>query len=134
MYLFINSLEQNKIVLILLSRTQRARLTFLTKQGRSEHLLTGIDKILKKSKKTLKCLKGIIVVNGPGSFVGIRIALSVANTLAWLLKIPVVGVSLTEGIDNNELVRIGLARLTKAKKGRTARPFYGKQPNITMPK
>ncbi len=140
MYLFINSLAQNRIVLFLIiNRTQRVRLTLPAKQSRGENILKGLDKLLKKANKGLKGIRGVIVVNGPGSFAGIRVALSVANTLSWLLKIPVVGVSLTEnigeeGIINNQLIKIGLNRLAKTKKGRAVRPFYGKKPNISKPK
>ncbi len=135
MYLFINSLDGNKIVLVLIKKGKVfQKLTLLTKQGRSENILKGIDRILKKSRKTLKGLKGIIVASGPGAFTGIRIALSVANTLAWFLKIPAVGVNLAEGKDNNELIKMGLARLAKTKPGQQVMPYYGKEPNITMPK
>jgi len=72
------------------------------------------------------------VVNGPGSFSGIRAALSVSNTLAWVLKIPVIGINLTpEAGDNWDLFEKGLKELLKNKKQRLAVPFYGKEPNIT---
>lgn len=58
---------------------------------KSQQVLILIDQILKEKKKTLKEINEIQVNLGPGSFTGIRVGLSVANTLAWLLKIPVNG-------------------------------------------
>ena len=133
MYLFLNNLSPDKIFLALVEKN-KIFCQLILPAKRSENILKGIERILKKSKKSLKGLKGIIVVNGPGSFVGIRIALSCVNTLAWLLKIPAVGVSLAEAKDNNELIKMGLARLLKTKSGQPVAPFYGKEPNITMPK
>ena len=107
-------------------------LNFFNPQSRKEKILLSIDAFLKKQEKTLKALNGIVVVNGPGSFSGIRAALSVSNTLAWVLKIPVIGINLTpEAGDNWDLFEKGLKELLKNKKQRLAVPFYGKEPNIT---
>jgi tRNA threonylcarbamoyladenosine biosynthesis protein TsaB len=50
-----------------------------------------IDELLKGKGKTLNDLKGIVVFQGPGSFTGLRIGLTVANTLAYALHVPIVG-------------------------------------------
>ncbi len=99
--------------------------------NQSENILKGIDRLLKGNRKSWKAIKGIVVVNGPGSFAGIRIALSVANTLAWLLRIPVVGVNLRPSEDNKILMNRGLAKLLKFREKRIVQPFYGQEPKIT---
>ena len=38
----------------------------------------------------------IFVINGPGSFTGIRVGVTIAKTMAWALKIPVVPLSSLE--------------------------------------
>lgn len=58
---------------------------------RSEAVLPLIDKLLKKNNLTLKDLDGIDVFEGPGSFTGLRVGISVANALGFLLQIPVNG-------------------------------------------
>lgn len=53
--------------------------------------LPMIDNILKENKIMLKDLDEIEVNTGPGSFTGIRVGLTIANTLSFVLKIPVNG-------------------------------------------
>lgn len=60
----------------------------------SQVLLPFISKILKKNKLEFKDLKGIEVETGPGSFTGLRVGVSIANALAYSLKIPVNGKTL----------------------------------------
>ncbi len=63
---------------------------------KSQALLPLIEKILKEKKTKLQDLTEIQVNPGPGSFTGIRVGLTIANTLAFLLKIPVNGKPLGE--------------------------------------
>ena len=49
-----------------------------------------MDKLLNKSSISLKDVEGIVCFQGPGSFTGLRIGLSVANALAYANGIPVV--------------------------------------------
>lgn len=58
---------------------------------KSQALLPLIEKILNEKKIKLQDLTEIQVNPGPGSFTGIRIGLTIANTLAFLLKVPVNG-------------------------------------------
>lgn len=130
MYLFIDNISLNKIVLGLgQDEISFDFFSLPSPKNRNDKILLGIDKILNKRKIKLNSLKGIIVVNGPGSFAGIRVGLSVANTLAWALNIPAVGVNLLQTKDNKELVKIGVKKLLKARQ-RLVMPFYGKEPNI----
>ena len=62
-----------------------------TGSDKSQQVLGLINEILGKNKKTLKDITEIKVETGPGSFTGLRVGVAVANTLGWLLKIPVNG-------------------------------------------
>ena len=55
----------------------------------SIYTMPMIESIFKENNLKVKDLKKIIVVNGPGSFTGIRIGLSIAKTMAYALKIDI---------------------------------------------
>ncbi|MDR3792029.1 MAG: tRNA (adenosine(37)-N6)-threonylcarbamoyltransferase complex dimerization subunit type 1 TsaB [Terracidiphilus sp.] len=60
-------------------------------------LLTGaIAQLVTQSGAQMRDLRGIVVVNGPGSFTGVRVGVSTAKGLADGLEIPVVAVSRLE--------------------------------------
>ena len=95
----------------------------------SENLLSFLDKILKKKRIKLSKISKIIVNRGPGSFTSVRIAIVLANTLSFSLKIPIIG------IDNLDLEKkedyIGLLKLKQGDE--FIKPFYYKDANITKP-
>ena len=94
----------------------------------SNTLLLNIDKILIKNELRLNDLKAIIVFQGPGSFTGLRIGITVANTLAYSLDIPVVA---GEG-DNWASSAISKIRSEEYTLG--VSPVYGAPANITKQK
>ena len=55
----------------------------------SIYTMPMIESIFKDNNLDIHDLNKIIVVNGPGSFTGIRIGLSIAKTLAYALKIDI---------------------------------------------
>lgn len=100
----------------------------------SEKLLFFIDKILKENKASLKDVKGIACVIGPGGFTALRIGVVTANALIFALKLKSVGIKNTDFANEKELVELVLERFKKAGKGEILKPFYGKEPNITIAK
>ncbi|OQX71215.1 hypothetical protein B6D52_02260 [Candidatus Parcubacteria bacterium 4484_255] len=134
MFLFINSLQEKKISLALFENPSHIQWFEKRVDKSKENILIILDKALKQSKKKIKDIHGIVVVNGPGSFVGIRIALSVANTLGWALSIPIKGVNLSKGKTNSDLIKKSWPQICKRKKYRAVHPFYNQEPNITITK
>jgi hypothetical protein len=72
----------------------------------SSTLLGVIRDELAKHRMVFHDIAGVVVFRGPGSFTGLRIGITVANTLAHELKAPIVGVA-----DENEWLERGLSRL-----------------------
>jgi len=68
-------------------------------QRKAQVVLPLIEQVLQKHKLTLKDITGIQINPGPGSFTGIRVGLTIANTLAFLLKVPLNGKPVGEMID-----------------------------------
>lgn len=58
----------------------------------SEKLLPAIEKIMASRKISFSDINRIAVSTGPGSFTGLRIGLTVARTLAQMLRKKVVGI------------------------------------------
>lgn len=91
-------------------------------------ILQKITTLLERNDKNFQDLQGIVGFKGPGSFTGLRIGLTVANTLAYGLRIPVVG------SDAEAWIQDGIAKLEDGKDEKIALPQYGREPNVTKPK
>lgn len=72
-----------------------------TKNDHSKRLMPTIEALFKKVNRTPKELDLIAVAEGPGSYTGVRIGVTVAKTLAWTLNKPLVGVSSLEILARN---------------------------------
>tara|TARA_B100000401_G_scaffold412877_1_gene332669 strand:+ start:369 stop:998 length:630 start_codon:yes stop_codon:yes gene_type:complete len=70
-----------------------------SKKNISEILVIEIEKFLKKSKIKIKKIRSIYVITGPGSFTGVRSALTFAKSLRLILKIDIFGLSKFEIIN-----------------------------------
>jgi tRNA threonylcarbamoyl adenosine modification protein YeaZ len=69
----------------------------------SVYVMPMIESIFKENNLDIKDLEKIVVVNGPGSFTGIRIGLSIAKTIAYALNIKINTISsLTAYLISNE--------------------------------
>ncbi|MFC1613456.1 hypothetical protein ACFL23_03945, partial [Patescibacteria group bacterium] len=102
----------------------------------AEKMIKKLHSFLEKQNINIKSIKGIIAVNGPGTFTSIRAGVSIANGLSYSLNIPVVGIKLNEVGDNLvNTFKIGLGKLKFAgEKSQFIQPFYDKEPNITQAK
>ena len=67
-------------------------------QSLSEVALPRIVSMFEKNNLTAKDIDKIIVVNGPGSFTGIRIGLTIAKVYAWSLDIPITTINSLEAM------------------------------------
>lgn len=65
----------------------------LSKRDHAKHIVDRIHHVLERNQITLKDIDQIIVGRGPGSYTGIRIAGTVAKTLAYATNIPLYEVS-----------------------------------------
>ncbi len=57
-------------------------------QRQSELMISEIDKILKENNINPKEINEIVVTHGPGSFTGLRIALTIAKVYCYAVKCP----------------------------------------------
>ena len=94
--LFINTSTKKLLIAIVIDD----KVTYEYKDDNSNELSSRImpiiDEAFTKSSIKPKDIDTIFVTNGPGSFTGIRIGLTIAKVMAWSLKIKVVPISSLE--------------------------------------
>ena len=105
----------------------------------SSRILSEIRGFLRDSGFDWRDLAGVAVFAGPGSFTGVRIGVTVANTLADALEIPIVGASNSDfskvddgGVDDWR--EIAISKLRDGENHKVAEVFYARPANITKQK
>ena len=91
--LFIDTSNDELIVALLVESNLISKKIKKSKNDHSVYTVKYIDDILKENGYFPNDVDNIFVVNGPGSFTGVRIGVSVAKTYAYLLQKNVIQVS-----------------------------------------
>lgn len=65
-------------------------------KNHSVRLMPAIDQLMNEVSMKPEELDKIVVAKGPGSYTGVRIGLATAKSMAWALRVPVIGVSSLE--------------------------------------
>src|SRR3990167_4191435 len=105
-----------------------AEKNWLAERRLALELLEQLEAFLSENNLTFQDLKGLIIFRGPGSFTGLRIGITVFNTLADSLNIPIVGEL------GGDWLRQGIGKLIEGKVDTIVLPEYGMPPHITHPK
>lgn len=87
--LSIDTSDNKTIKISLISNGQEELIISDSKNLKSQACLLLIEEVLKRKNLKLKDLTSIHVNKGPGSFTGLRIGIAIANTLSFLLNIPI---------------------------------------------
>ncbi len=107
---------------------QLAYITWQAHRELSDTLHLKLKEILESQHKELGDMDAIVAFRGPGSFTGLRIGISVANTLAAGLDIPIVG------SQTDKWLKLGINRLQSGDNDRVVLPEYGAPVHITAQK
>lgn len=94
----------------------------------ARNLLKYLNDTMGIYDKTWSDITAIGVFEGPGSFTGLRIGLTVMNTIADAQNIPIVG-----GRGDNWQAEV-VAKLNSGTNEKIVLPFYGSEANITVSK
>lgn len=127
------------MILLLDTSTGTCKLTFVVAANTIHHewqadrslaknLLKYLEEKLNEQSVSWRDITGIGVMKGPGSFTGLRIGMTVLNTIADTLQIPIVGET---GEDWQETA---IQRLQHGENEQIVLPEYGREANITKPR
>lgn len=90
-------------------------------QTQSEHMVPEIDKLMEENNISRKDIGAVITAIGPGSYTGVRIALTIAKVASLSLGIPVYPISSLRILKNGKIPSICLIN---ARSGRSYFAVY----------
>ncbi len=103
-----------------------AQKDWLAERRLAKELLGTIEAFLQENDTAFSSLTGLAVFRGPGSFTGLRIGVTVMNTLASSLDIPIVGAT------RDDWLIVTQQRLVSGENDKIVLPEYGAPPHITQ--
>ncbi len=94
-----------------------ARHRWTSDAGHARELMPAIDALFRESGALPRQIRGIAVAVGPGTFNGVRVAVTTARALGFALKVPVHGVNTLQliactlaGVESEVCACLGAAR------------------------
>lgn len=109
-------------------QNQLSYFTWRADRQLAKDLLKMIHEQLQKQNADWHGLTGVVVFEGPGSFTGLRIGITVADTLAYGLDVPIIAAQ------GQDWLQKGIARIENGENDKLALPHYGAEAHITPPK
>jgi tRNA A37 threonylcarbamoyladenosine modification protein TsaB len=122
MYLIIDNTTEGLIRLLFVLNNKVVQKKYHGNAG--SNLIVCLDRALSSLKRKLADINGVGVMVGAGRFTATRLAVTAANTLAYVLHVPVA--ALPSGLPAANYVR----EIKKAKTGRFALPEYSGEAHI----
>ena len=113
--LFISTYDENIIIGLFYNNKLIAHKEKQTIKTHSVYLIPLIEEILKENDLETTNLNSIIVVNGPGSFTGIRLGVTVGKMLAYTLNIPIKLLTSIEAIAYSNKISNKIVELSDSK-------------------
>ena len=97
-------------------------------RGLADGLIGHLRALLGEHTYRWSDITAIAVFKGPGSFTGLRIGLTVMNTLADTQSLPIVGEAGEDWLEK------ALERIAAGQSDGLVMPLYGREANITKPR
>ncbi len=113
---------------LMMANGERFEYSWLAERSLAKGLHAFIYQKLQSHNLNWQDIAGVGVMRGPGSYTGLRIGLTVANTLADSLGVPIVGKT------GENWVEASLQSLDAGENDKIVLPEYGGEANITTPR
>lgn len=95
----------------------------------SSRIIPIIDEGFKKIDFSIRDIDKIFIVNGPGSFTGIRVGVTVAKTIAWALKKEIIPISSLQFMATTETDKKYIVPMMDARRGNVFAGVYDSELN-----
>lgn len=128
-YLLVDTCTSNINISILNNKKVICEYVDYINSDMSSKILPILDNLLKEKKLELKQIDKIFVVNGPGSFTGIRIGITICKTIAWALKKDIITLSSLELMASTETEKKYLVPMIDARRGNVFSGIYDTELN-----
>lgn len=99
----------------------------------SNKIIPIIEEAFGQSGIEINDINKIFVINGPGSFTGVRIGVTVAKIISWSLKIDVIPISSLEYIATTETEKKYIVPMIDARRGNVFAGIYDTDLNNILP-
>lgn len=132
-YLLINTAVPISVILLVEDSKVISKAEENNSKDLSAKIFSMIDQVFKNANMSPQDLNKIFVVNGPGSFTGIRIGVTIAKVMAWSLKIDLIPISSLEVLASSNISYDVSYPLIDARRNFVFAGGYDCNLNLTMP-
>jgi len=126
MILFINTNSKEEIKFFLSNKTGKilfSKINIIDFKD-SQKILSLLEEFLKESNVEVSTISYLIICNGPGINMNFRIGMIITNSLAYILKIPIISILSTEFNSDQEFIKIGIDKLNNKEYKELVLPEY----------
>jgi len=86
--LFVDTATQSLILAIEVDGRVKEHVFDLTEHDHSERLMPEIERLFERNNMSIRDIDAFYVSEGPGSYTGVRIGVTIAKTLSYALNVP----------------------------------------------
>lgn len=131
-YLFIDTSANNLIISIIKNYKIVYSFEDLNNNETSTKVMPAIEAAFLKSKLEIRDIDKIFVVNGPGSFTGIRVGVTIAKVIGYCLNIPIIPISELELLATTYTNTEYIVPIIDARRGYVYGAIYDRNLNIYL--
>lgn len=127
-YLFIDTCSNSLIISTIINN----KIDYFFIDKNNNDTSSKVMKVIEEAVPDIKIIDKIFVVNGPGSFTGIRVGVTIAKTIGFCLNIPIIELSELELLATTNTDTKYNVALIDARRGYVYAGIYDKDLNCYM--